>query len=83
MKSQKTPTWRQARRLANKLGDEFLTFEGSPLDKALVANGWIEPTSTGRAFPLDGGALWPYMRLSEEGWQALRRYFAETERMPR
>jgi len=23
------------------------------------------------------------LRLSEEGWQALRRYFAKTERMPR
>jgi len=83
MKPQKIPTWRQARRLANQLGNEFLTFEDSPLDKALIANGWVEPTSTGRAFPLDGGALWPYMRLSEEGWQALRRYFAKTERTPR
>lgn len=83
MKSQKIPTRGQARRLANELGNEFLTSDRSPLDKALIANGWVEPTSTGRAFPLNDGALWPYMRLSEEGWQALRRYFAKTEKMPR
>ena len=82
MKPQKTPTRRQAIRLAEATARYgFQAMEHSPTDRELLANGWIEPV--GKAFTVDEKLAWSYLRLSEEGWQALRRYFAETEEMPR
>ena len=82
VKPQGIPTRRQAIRLAEattRYG--FQAMEHCPTDRELLATGWIEPV--GKAFTVGEKSAWIYLRLSEEGWQAPRRYFAETEEMPR
>ena len=56
--------------------------EWSTADKALLTHEWVRPTGK-EAFLSGGKPPRPEQRLSEEGWRALRSYFAKTERMPR
>lgn len=84
MKPQKTPSRAQASRLFEAMMYRTIVLrpEGSTADKTLLTQGWVSPTGK-EAFLSGDKVPRPEQRLSEEGWQALRRYFAKTERMPR
>lgn len=82
IKRAKIPTTAQAKRLINLWGfysARPLHPERKTMDRVLIEQGWVAPAGLLRS--MDGTERQEF-RLSEKGWEALRRFFAKTGEMP-